>query len=355
MQDSSNHVDSPDGLPVIQPTRERVDEFLEYTDRDPNHVVGKIPPANAEATIEKVASNAVLAGCEPQYLPIILTAVEAMTREEFNLSALLNTTHPTWPIIMVNGPLVEELEINYGFNALGQGFPANATIGRAITMVCMNIGGAIPAQADNATLGGPHKFGMCFAENKGENPWEPFHVSHGFEEETTTVTVVNGESPHNIEDHVARTAPKLLTTIAHSMATLGTNLMYFNSRGEPFLILCPEHANLLHQEGWTKLDIKRFLYDQARVPQHLKSDKGLDYDYDDENSSPPWPKHFDVGDPHQRVGIAPSPEHFKIVVVGGPGRHSSFLPSWGDTNLQTAPVTHKGGSPVNSTEEFRDS
>ena len=210
---SENEVESPDGFPVVQPTWERVDEALAYTDRDPEYSLGAVPPMYGEATVEKVATNIVMAGARPEYLPIVLAGVEVMLRQEFNLYGVLSTTHPCWPVLMVNGPIARELEIINGRNALSQGFRANATIGQAITMVWMNAGGTVPGQSDDATHGGPQRFGLCFAEDAEANPWEPFHVKQGYDADTSTVTVFGAEGPHNINDHVSRSAPNLLTTV----------------------------------------------------------------------------------------------------------------------------------------------
>jgi hypothetical protein len=349
---SQQEVESPDGLPVVQPTRSRVEEALEYTDRSPEAVVAEVPPLYGQATVEKIATNAVLAGCEPEYLPVVIAAVEGMTHEKFNLYGILSTTHPVWPVVMVNGPLAEELEINYGVNAMGQGFKANATIGRAVSMICMNIGGAIPGQSDDATLGGPHKFGLCWAENEDQNPWDPLHVERGFDPSTSTVTVFGAEPPHNINDHVSRDAASVLTTVVDTMATVGNNEIYFNEDSHPHVNLGPEHAEVIAEDGWTKQDVKRFIYDQARVPKYLFDGHGMDFNYGEDVSEKPWPTHFNVGTPHQMIGMCPSPDNVIITVAGGPGRQSAVLPTFGDTAAQTVPVTLEDGTPVSSVEEF---
>lgn len=349
---NSEEIQSPDGLPVVQPTRERVDESLAYTDYAPDTVLGTVPPMYGEATVEKVATNAVLAGCRPEYLPVVLSAVEAMVHDDFNLYGILSTTHPCWPVIMVNGPIARELEINHGRNTLGQGIRSNATIGRAITLICMNIGGAVPGQSDDATHGGPHKFGLCFAENEAANPWEPLHVERGYDADTSTVTVFGAEGPHNINDHVARDPANLLTTCADTMATLGTNLMYLNERGEPHLNLSPEHAEIVDEGGWTKQDVKRFIYDQARVPKRLFENRGMDFPYEGENT--PWATHFNVADPEARVGICSSPDDVIVTVAGGPGRQSFFLPTFGDTTAIMTAITTADGNPIESVEDFSD-
>jgi hypothetical protein len=326
----SGKVASVDGLPVVQPTRSRVDEALTYTSLDPDHVLGEVAPANNRATVEKVAVNSVLAGCKPEYLPIVLGAVEAMTRDEFNLEGILTTTHPAWPVVMVNGPMARDLEINYGQNTLGQGFRANATIGRALTNVCMNIGSAVPGQMDNATHGGPHKFGLCFAENEAKNPWDPYHVEQGYDPDETTVSVFGLECLYNVNAHLSRDAGALLTTIAKTIATLGTNLMHMSEDGEPHVCMAPEHAELIAEDGWSKLDVKRFIYDQARLPKYLVEDHG--------STSEAWATHFNTDDPNALIGMCSSPEDVQITVAGGPGRHSVFFPTFGDTESQTVPL-----------------
>jgi hypothetical protein len=169
-----------DGLPFIPPRDERVARMLAYADRDPKEVVAVLPPRWGEATLEKIAVNAVMAGCLPQYLPVVMTAVSAMAEEAFNLYAVQATTHPCTPLILVNGPMAKELNINGRYNALGQGWRANATIGRAIRLILLNIGGGEPGVLDRATVGHPGKYSYCLAENEAENPWIPLHLEKGF-------------------------------------------------------------------------------------------------------------------------------------------------------------------------------
>lgn len=326
-------IPSPDGLPIRQPTRSRVDECLATVEGDANEIVGEVPPAFRGASIEKTATNAIMAGCDPEYFPIVLTALEATLEDRFNLYSVLATTHPCWPAVIVNGPIADEVGVNGGANAYGQGTKANATIGRALTFIYMNVGGAVPGQGDKATHGGPHKFGLCVAENESESPWEPLHVERGYDAEQSTVTVVGAESPHNINDHVADTASGILTTAADTMATIGTNLAYYNARGEPHLVLSPEHARAIANDGWTKQDVKRFIYDQARIPYGRLRDRGM---YRSHGGG--WPTHFrDLPDDH-RVGLAARPENVLVTVTGGIGRHSLFHPTFGDTESVTKEI-----------------
>lgn len=331
-----SEIDSPDGLPIVQPTRERVERFLETIDRDSSEIVGKIPPAYRSVTVQKAAVNAVMAGCEPDYFPVVLAALEATLEPEFNLYGTLATTHPCWPAVVVNGPVTDELDINGGANAYGQGSKPNATIGRALTFVYMNVGGAVPGQGDKATHGGPHKFGLCVAENESESPWEPLHVERGFDTDDSVVTVVASESPHNINDHVADSAAGVLTTAAQTMAKVGTNLAYLNERGEPHLVLSPEHARTIARDDWSKADVKRFIYDQARIPYEVLRDQGM---FDEAGGG--WPTHFRKLREYQEVGLAAKPENVLVTITGGAGRHSLFHPSFGDTESVTKRIPER--------------
>ena len=187
-----------DGLPIVPPTEARVREFLRHTKRDPREIVGVLPPRQGEATVEKIAANAVMAGCKPEYMPVILAALEALGDPLFNLDSVQATTHPVAPLIVVNGPIARQLEINGGYNCFGQGFRANVTIGRAVRLVLMNVGGGLPGSGGRATQGSPAKLAYCVAENEAESPWEPLHVEAGLPADTSTVTVFGCEGPHNI-------------------------------------------------------------------------------------------------------------------------------------------------------------
>jgi hypothetical protein len=200
----------------------------------------------------------------------------------------------------------------------------------------MNIGGAVPGQGDKATHGGPHKFGLCVAENEAESPWDPLHVDRGFDEDDSTVTVLTTEAPHNINDHVADSAAGVLTTAAHTMATVGTNLAYLNERGEPHLVLSPEHAATIARDGWSKDDVKRFIHDHARIPMSELRDQGM---FDEAGGG--WPTHAQGLREYQSVGLAAKPENVLVTVTGGAGRHSLFHPSFGDTESVTKAIPER--------------
>src|SRR5512134_2418225 len=190
-----------DGLPIVPSTPPRVEAVLRLADREPREVVAVLPPRQGEATVEKLAINAVMAGCRPEYFPVLLAAVEAVSQPPFNLDAVQATTHPVTPLLIVNGPIAKEIGLNGSYNAFGQGFRANMTIGRALRLVLMNVGGGLLGSGDRSTQGNPAKIAYCVAENEAASPWEPLHVEAGFDRATSTVTAVPCEGPHNIQDH----------------------------------------------------------------------------------------------------------------------------------------------------------
>ncbi len=329
-----------DGFPIIPPTEERVERMIASSGRDPKSLVGLVAPRKGEATIEKIAVNAVMAGCLPEYLPIVAAATEAMIQKEFNLYGLQTTTHLCTVLVLVNGPLVHELDINYGYNAMGQGYRSNATIGRAIRLILMNIGGASPGVLDRATLGGPPKYSFCFAENEEENPWEPLHVERGFPESVSTVTVVGAEGPHNVNDHGGASAEEILTTVSGVLATPGANNIYMG--GEPMIVLGPEHAAIMARDGFSKHDVKQFLFEKARVPLALISKGNL------ERFKKLLPERFSNLENKSSVPIVTRPEDLMVVVAGGSGRHSAVIPTFGATKAITVPIMDKDGKPIAS-------
>lgn len=252
-----------DGLPVVPPTEVRVARMLAGTSRDPGEVVAVVPPNLAPVTVEKVAINAVMAGCRPEYLPVVLTAVEAACSEEFNLHGVLATTYFPTPVVIVNGPVRQQLGMNAGVNALGQGNRANATIGRALQLVVRNVGGGRPGEVDRAMLGQPGKFTCCFAEHEERSPWEPLHVERGFAPTDSTVTLFAGEAPRAIAEgsrgarSLAHGLGMAIESIAHPKA---------HGYGEAVLVVGPEHADTLAREGWSKDDLRRAIQEATARP-----------------------------------------------------------------------------------------
>src|SRR3990172_3997996 len=206
-----------DGLPIIPPTEERVARMLAAVKRAPQDVVGAVPPRWAAATVEKIAINAVMAGCKPEYMPTLIACVEAITDTKLNLYALQATTGGPAVMIIINGPIRQRLNVNGGANALGEGWRANATIGRAVRLIQRNLGGSLPGTTCKATLGWPGKYSTCIAENEAESPWEPLHVQRGLARETSAVTVVSAHTYTRISDLDSTTGVNVLTTLGIGM------------------------------------------------------------------------------------------------------------------------------------------
>jgi hypothetical protein len=326
-----------DGLPVVPPTEARVREMLRYTDHDPDEVIGLVPPGRGEASVLKVAVNAVMAGCRPEYLPVVLAAVRAMCQEPFNLYGIQTTTNPVTVAGFVNGPVVRALGFNAGWNCLGQGNRANATVGRAIRLVLVNIGGGRPGELDRATHGQPGKYSFFFAENEAENPWRPFHVECGFDPNVSTVTVVGASGTLNLLEPTDD-ADDLLRVFAASMRFPASNDYMFN--GEPWLVLCPEHAAVLHRAGYDKEAVRAALWERTRQPFREFSKRAAHYWV-----TPTWRPLLGELTEDTLIPIADTPERIRIVVAGGPSIHSVYVPTFGDTRAVTVPITGRDGAP----------
>jgi hypothetical protein len=314
-----------DGLPIIPPTKERVIRMLSpLRNEDPQKVVAVLPPRLGEATLEKIAINAVMAGCLPDYLPIIIAALKAISDEKFGLRGVQSTTHPCSPLIVVNGPIANRIGLNSKGNAFGPGVRANATIGRALRLILINVGGAIPGEIDKSTQGQPSRYTYCVAENEEENPWQPFHIERGFKAEDSTVTVFAAESPHNINEHNSVSGNGLLMTIAATMATPGINNAHFFT-GEPILMLCPEHAATIAKDGFSKEQVKEFLFHNARFSVKNLSKENLRY-------REKFPEKYGQFMNSESAPIAHQND-FVVMVLGGPGKHSCFIPTFGNYSV----------------------
>ena len=248
-----------DGLPVVPPTEERVLRMLTGTSRAADEIVAVVPPDLVECTVEKVAINAVLAGCAPEYLPVVLAAVEAACTDEFNMHGLLATTMPVGPVIIVNGPIRRRIGMNAGVNVLGQGNRANSTIGRALQLVIRNVGGGRPGGVDRAAQGNPGKLSFCFPEDEEGSPFEPLHVERGFVPDASTVTLFPGEGPRGIVDQLSRDPDSLARSLAACLRTVQHPKlpMVFDA----ILVLGPEHGRVFKEAGWTKAQLKQRLHE----------------------------------------------------------------------------------------------
>ena len=243
-----------DGLPVVPPTPVRVLRMLKGTTRDPQEVVGHIPPNNAACTVEKVAINAVMAGCKPEYMPVVLAVVEAALAPEFAMHGLLCTTYFSGPMVVVNGPVARRIGMNPGVNALGQGNRANASIGRALQLVIRNVGGGLPGGIDRATLGWPGKYTLCFAEDESDPAWQPLSVERGVPLGVSAVTLfgAGGLSPNM--DEISRTPESLARSFAMTLVSVGHPR--FVESIDAFLVLSPEHWAIFREGGWDRARIK---------------------------------------------------------------------------------------------------
>jgi hypothetical protein len=253
-----------DGLPVVPPTRERVMRMLEGSRRDPAEVVAVVPPDLVECTVEKVAINAVLAGCRPEYLPVVLTAVEAACTSEFNVHGLLATTWASGPVVIVNGPIATRIGMNSGGNALGQGNRANATIGRALQLVVRNVGGGRPGGVDRATHGNPGKYTFCFAEDERGSPWEPLAVHRGLARGASAVTLFAGSGVQPLVDQLSRTPESLARTYAACLRTVAHPKLAL--AWDAVLVVSPEHGRLFHEAGWSRQRLHEELDGLLRRP-----------------------------------------------------------------------------------------
>ena len=335
-----------DGLPVYPPTTARVAAMLRYTDRAPDDLVGIIPPRNGAATVEKIAINAAMAGCRPEYMPVLIAAIEAMVEPKYNLYGRQTTTHPGAHLLIVHGPIRNELDVNCRQNLFGHGWRANATMGRALRLIMINVGGNQPGVTDMATHGHPGKFSYCMGEDEENSPWEPFHVDRGIAKDTSAVTVLCAEAPHNINDQISKTPQMYLGSAASTMSPLGCNGLYRSGlNGEQMLVIPAETARWMADQGWKKYDVQLYLFEHARQPiRELRDRGGWDMS--------PWPKGVDPTDDDCMVPIVARPEDILVLVGGGHQRHMNFIPTSGYNLSVTRPILKNDGTPLKSTKEL---
>lgn len=314
-----------DGLPLVAPTPERVDAMLAGSDAD--EVIAVLPPRSGRATRRVIAVNAVLAGCGPEHLPVLVSAVRALADPVLNLRGVNATTHPVAPLLIVHGAVVAEGGYNGGLGAFGPGNRANATTGRALRLILLHVAGALPGPGDASTQGGPAKYTYCVAENGDESPWGGYAPSVGVDA-PSAVTIHCGEAPHNCHDMESSTPEAILDKVASTMTSLGQNNAPI-SQGEYFVALCPEHAAVCAGAGWTRRDVSSYLFERARMTAgELRRAFDL-------LAWAPWQRALRDDD---LVAMTEHPDNIRVLVVGGPGKHSSIIPSWGMTRSVTRPV-----------------
>ncbi len=296
-----------DGLPIIPPTPESLERFVAASGRAGDDLIGILPPRKGRATVEVIAVNAIMAGCKPEYMAVVLAAIEAMTDPSYPLEFMQVTTNPMTPFLLVNGPVRQQLDFTYGTGCLGPGWRANATIGRSIRLCMINIGGALPGVYSKVSLGSPLRYSYICGENEEENPWTPYHVDRGFERTQSTVTVFKASNFCNISGGEGVGADEILRHIATNMPP-----MYGGGDGA-LLLLGINHARSLFDAGLTKRDIQQRLFEYARVPASHFAE-----------SFATTERNAGRGDA-DTVWRARSPEEIYLAVAGGPGPQDVYL------------------------------
>jgi len=312
------------GLPVFPPASEHLAGMLKGTNRKPDEVIGQVPPRMGCLTVELVAAHAVMAGCKPEYMPLLISALEALLAPEANWRAALTTTGTTESVVIVNGPIVQEIGLARGQGAAGKGHHPNATIGYAINLIAYIVGGSKPPSIDKSTLGSPADF-VCwvFGENEDELPsgWKPLHVERGFRKQDSVVTVMACYPPIDNIDHYSVTPGehvKWWSYLISPLQNIGGPCRPIMMTQNPIVAMGPEHAQLIASEGWSKDDFRQALWEQARIPLSA------------------WPAGcpemknftdiFGQVSPDSMIPITFKPEQFLIVLAGGSGKHSHYFP-----------------------------
>ena len=320
-----------DGLPIIPPTPDRVRKMIAGASRRPEEVLGNLGPLWGEVSVEKVAINAVMAGCRPEYFPVVLAAVEGMMDDSFNVWGIQTTTNPATMCMVVNGPVIEELGFNSQHGVFGPGSRANSTVGRAVRLVMQNVGGGIPGHGDQSTQGSPGKYAMCIAENEKESPWEPLSVELGFPAGSSTVTVFPVTGPHHVvclgDGHNAEV---VLRNLGRAIACHGNNAVYMQ---DPVVLVVvgPDTARTAAQAGFSRESARAFIFDNV-VARLVEFGEGTI-------------KHFRQTKAYSVRGdeLRPvlQPDRLKLVVAGGPGEHCAFFPSFNVSYSVTRPVSQQ--------------
>jgi hypothetical protein len=326
-----------DGLPAVPPTAGRVAAAVAASGRGAEELVAEMPPRFGRATVQKIAINAVMAGCRPEYLPVVLAAVEAMCDERFCLLGVSGTTDAVAPLVIVNGPIRAALDINSGAGVFGPGWRANATIGRAVRLCWVNIGGAQPGVISMSTFGGPGRYTYCIGENEEASPWEPLHVEHGFAPGDSTVAVMAAEAPQIVADTRSRSAPDLLATLVRSVEVVAHHKA--TGLGDTALVFSPEHVTTLAADGWSKRRVREYLWTRLQKPvRELVPGRDGGEGLSDEALAA-----FPEG--AQSAALVPkfqSPECLKLLVAGGAaGRFTAIVPGWPFRNAPSRLVFRK--------------
>jgi hypothetical protein len=315
-----------DGLPVIPPTEQYVRAMLDYVGLPPEQEIAVIPPEGGVATVEKLAISAVMAGCLPEYFPVVIAAIKALAEPRFNLLGVQTTTNPASPVLVVNGPLRRQLDIACGRGCMGNGFRANATIGRAVKLALRNIGGCVPGDVSKSIHGMPGRYSFCFGELEEESPWEPFHVEMGFKPETSTVSVFGGQGTQNLYASYRR-PESIIHMVADGMRCYGNN-GYLRGSGNPLVVISPGHARVFAQHGWNKAKIKQELFAHTDIPlTQVAAEQQLAH-----------PIYADW-DRSRSIQLCRQAGDIVILVAGGAeAYHVTYIPSFASTDMVIQPI-----------------
>ena len=317
-----------DGLPVVPPTEDRVLAMLAHTGDDPRRVMGEMPPLNGEATVEKVAINAVMAGCKPEYFPIVLAMVEAVLELPFNMNGVATTTNPSAPVVMINGPIRREVGVNCGIGCFGPGTQANATIGRSLRLIMQTLGGATPGPVAKAVLSLPERYTFCFGEDEERTPWTPLHVERGFDPDTSTVTVVSVNVLLSTTAAILYDKAQRFAEIVGQTITLSGN-PNLEPKSQPVVVIPWNIAQRIDDQGVSKQQLKELFFEHSRFP----ADQVPEYELWREYGLPPF--HLTDG----YIQPVETPDEFVIVVAGdGLPAYAAIMPSFYATKAVTKPV-----------------
>jgi hypothetical protein len=312
-----------DGLPVVPPTQRKIDAIVATLGGDPDLVECRVAPRWGLLTREVLAINMVMAGCKPEYAPVVRAAMLALTDQPFNLNGVQATTHVAAPLLVVNGPIARDIGMNGGANAFGSGNRANATIGRAVRLIMLNVGGGWPGDLDKSTLGHPGKYTYCVCENEAQSPLPPYHVEHGYKPEESTVFAIAAEALHSVTNHISNDPEGILDTMCSAMSTIASNNAVLG--GHCTVVLGLEHADTIAKHGWTRSDIRNYLW-LNHGNRFIDLAYGHRYGTVYNRNLPKWYKRSD----DSRIQIVPSPDNIHVFVMGGAaGRFSALIPGWG--------------------------
>jgi hypothetical protein len=309
-----------DGLPVIPPTEVRVAAMLAGTRRDPDEVIGNVPPLSNDATVRAIALHAVMAGCKPSYLPLLIGVMEAVLDERFNLLLLQATTSAGAPFVLVNGPHAREIGLHGGTGCFGPGFRANATIGRALRLMMMNLGGGIPGITALSGFGGPWRYTFCVTENEAESPWPSYAAAKGYSAEENVVTAIPLEGPVIVWDDVSEDPERLVVAIADMMSAIGGGNIF--RQADMAVVLSPQHAGLFARAGLSRADVHALLVKRAGRRLGEIKRGGI---WRGASGAARWPFRIDLSNDEAFVPAIGHPDDLHLIVAGGSGSPSSLV------------------------------